>query len=288
MGTILGVSGVVIAHHFSAQQMPFICLAVAAIAFFCLLLRKTILHAREAQLKTEALEKNNALFARINKELEQFAYVASHDLKAPLRHIDNLAQWVIEDTQGTIPPEAEEKLTMLRDRVKRLDTLLNDILSYSRAGRIAGEAEEIDVNELVKSVAEPQLPAGFHLDFVSPMPMLVSPRAPLEQIWGHIFSNAVKHHDGSSGTISVNVRDQGDYYEFTVKDDGPGIPEDFHDRAFEMFQTLQSKDKIEGSGMGLAIIRKLAEYYGGRAWIESDMKARGTTIHFLWPKQLPL
>lgn len=222
---------------------------------------------------------------RSNLELERFAYVASHDLKAPLRSIDNLAKWVVEDTKGVLPPDAQEKLGLLRGRVARLEVLLDDILAYSRAGRIVDDPVEIDTRRLVESIAQTHMRDSFKVTIIDPMPVLFSPKTPLEQVFGNLISNASKHHDRASGTITVSARDKGDSYEFIVSDDGPGIPPEFHERVFEMFQTLQPRDKVDGSGMGMAIIKKLVEWRGGRVWIESVQGVRGTAIHFLWPKK---
>lgn len=234
---------------------------------------------------SEELRKSNELYAKTNQELERFAYIASHDLKAPLRSIDNLAKWVIEDTKGILPPDAQEKLDLLRGRISRMEILLSDILAYSRAGRIVDDEIQVDAGELVNTVIQSHVPDSFKVTIIDPMPTFLSPRTPLEQIFGNILSNAVKHHDCDSGSIIIRALDKGDFYEFIISDDGPGIPPEFHEHVFEMFQTLQSKDHAEGSGMGMAIIKKLVEYRNCRVWIESYEGKRGTAIHFLWPKK---
>jgi two-component system, LuxR family, sensor kinase FixL len=230
-------------------------------------------------------ERKNAELSlmRSNQELEQFAYVASHDLKTPLRNIDNLAKWVFEDNEKTLSGEAKEHLSLLRTCVTRLEVLLDDILAYSRAGRIVDDAREVDVGALVRQIAQTHVPSGFKVQLHGNFPEIVSPETPLTQIFGNIFSNAVKHHDKGGGIIEVRCTPIGRFYEFSVLDDGPGIPPEYHERAFQMFQTLQSRDKVEGSGMGMAIIKKLVEWQGGRVWIESEEGKRGTAIHFLWP-----
>jgi two-component system sensor kinase FixL len=220
---------------------------------------------------------------RSNKELEQFAYVASHDLKAPLRGIDNLAQWIVEDMGDALTPDAREKMNLLRSRVTRLEALLAGILSYSRAGRIVDTPEKIELGVLVNAVADLHVPDAFKVE-MGDMPVLVSSRTSLEQIFGNILSNAVRHHDKETGVIIIRAAEKDGFYELSVKDDGPGIPPEFHTAAFEMFQTLKPRDKTEGTGLGMAIIRKLVEWQGGKVWIESDGETRGTAIHFLWPK----
>ena len=230
--------------------------------------------------------KNNEIeLLRSNEELERFAYVASHDLKAPLRAINNLVQWVMEDTADILPEESRNNLNLMADRVSRMGTLLEDILTYSRAGRMTDNNVEINSYDLVKSLAEAHVPPPFTIAISDNMPVLSSPRTQLEQIFGNLLTNAVKHHDAPQGIITVSAKDAGEFYEFIVGDDGPGIDPAFHDRAFEMFQTLQSKDKVDGSGLGLAIVKKLVDWKNGKVWIESEKGRRGTEIHFFWPKK---
>ena len=220
---------------------------------------------------------------RSNQELEQFAYVASHDLKAPLRSIDNLAKWVVEDYADMMPEDAKEKLILLRGRVARLEALLSDILSYSRAGRITEPATRIDIQTMFRSLREIYIPDNFSLRTSSELQIIHSPKTALEQVLANLLSNAVKHHDKKQGEIELTLEDEAAYYKFTVSDDGPGIPEEFHERVFQMFQTLQSRDKIDGSGLGMSIIKKLVEWQGGKVWIKVK-EGRGTSICVLWPK----
>ncbi|MCD8526097.1 MAG: PAS domain S-box protein [Alphaproteobacteria bacterium] len=230
---------------------------------------------------TERKKAENSLM-RSNQELEKFAYVASHDLKEPLRNIDNLAKWAIEDMAAGQQPG--EKLTLLRDRVFRLEKLLDDILSYSRAGRIVEKASDVDVSHLLHQIIETRIPPSFSVVLPDELPTLTSPRTPLEQIFSNLLVNAVKHHDKESGTIKVSCEPDGNFYKFSVQDDGPGIPIEYHERIFEMFQTLKSRDEVDGSGLGMSIIKKLVEWQNGKVWVESKDGERGTKIVFLWPK----
>lgn len=223
---------------------------------------------------------------RYSQEVEQFAYIASHDLKAPLRGIDNLAKWIMEDLGEAMTPEIQKNFDLLRARVARLETLLGDILKYSRAGRIVEEPRELDTGELVHSLTRLH-PWGddFEIECVTEMPVIHSPRTPLEQIFTNLIANAVKHHDKQAGRVEISAADRGGFFEFCVRDDGPGIPEEFHDRAFALFQTLKPRDTQEGSGLGMSIVKKLVEWQGGRVWIDSSPGARGTAVHFLWPRR---
>jgi len=217
------------------------------------------------------LELYAAELRRSNKELDRFAYVASHDLKAPLRAIGTLARWTEEDAGAQLSAESHDHLKMLRGRVSRMEKLLDDLLQYSRAGRRSAEPEEIDVTTLVHGVLDLIAPAGdFRIEVAPDLPSLRAPRAPIQQLFLNLLANSVKHHDRPDGRIRVTGRRVGDVCEYTVEDDGPGIPPEHRERVFGMFQTLRPRDEVEGSGMGLAIIKKLVEAYGGNVWIEGD------------------
>jgi PAS domain S-box-containing protein len=223
---------------------------------------------------------------RSNRELDQFAYVASHDLKAPLRAIDNLSAWIEEDTGDLLPPASLEHLNKLRGRVQRMERLLDDLLAYSRAGRIQHRPEAVDLETLVRGVAEMQgLPPNFRFTLEGDLGPLYTLRVPLETVLRNLIGNAIKHHDRPDGHIQVTVCDQGDRLHFTVRDDGPGIAPQYHARIFEMFQMLQPRDRVEGSGMGLAIVKKLVESLGGQITLES-VEGEGASFSFTWPRQL--
>ncbi|MEN9935391.1 MAG: hypothetical protein RLZZ387_1970 [Chloroflexota bacterium] len=218
-----------------------------------------------------------------NRELDQFAYVTSHDLKAPLRGIANLAQWVEEDLDEAVTPEVRQHLELLRGRVNRMEGLIDGILQYSRVGRVAVQPERVDVGQLVADVVDLLAPPESATVEVAPdMPTLTTERLPLQQVFQNLIGNALKHA-GPAVRVRVSYRDHGTSYEFAVTDDGPGIPPQYHGRIFGIFQTLASRDKVEGSGLGLALIKKIVEYRRGRVWLEST-EGQGTTFFFTWPK----
>lgn len=237
------------------------------------------LAARQTQQAIQAeLERSNA-------DLDGFAYVASHDLKAPLRGIKNLAQWIDEDIGSNASAETKENLHLLNRRVDRLDKLLESLLAYSRVGRKIGITEKIDTQQLIDEISEYLAPpAGFVIRCIGKMPLVFSPKAPLEQVFRNLINNAIKHHDHASGEVLISAEDLGEYLRFSVADDGPGIAAEFHERIFQMFQTLRPRDEREGSGMGLAIVKKTVENFGGRITVRSESQERGTEFLFTWPK----
>ena len=224
---------------------------------------------------------------RSNRELDDFAYVASHDLKAPLRDIDNLATWIVEDAGDMLHEASRRHLALLKDRIQRMEHLLDDLLEYSRAGRISAPSEEFELSAAIAdAVAITKPPDRFEVTVSEIRALICTPRVPLDQILRNLVQNAIKHHHRDRGQISIHVRDLGQALEIAVSDDGPGIAPEFHERVFRMFQTLRPRDDVEGSGMGLAIVSKLVESHGGKVWLESTPGV-GTTMRFTWPKTWP-
>jgi PAS domain S-box-containing protein len=221
-----------------------------------------------------------------NHELEQFVYVASHDLKAPLRAIHNSAKWLEEDLEEHLTGETREHLDALRARVKRMEKLLDDLLEYARIGRSADSRydESIRGDLLMADVLALLSVEGFTVEVSPGFANIAVRRMPLQQILMNLIGNGIKHHDKKTGKIGVTVEDEGDLYSFAVKDDGPGIAAQFHDQVFEMFRTLRPRDQVEGSGMGLAMVRKHIEVAGGRLRLESA-RGEGSTFRFTWPKR---
>jgi light-regulated signal transduction histidine kinase (bacteriophytochrome) len=238
---------------------------------------------QEVERKAEELSQLAAALERSNQELDQFAYVTSHDLKAPLRGIANLAQWIEEDLPGEVPDEVQEHLRLLKGRVHRMEGLIDGILQYSRAGRVRGETETVDTGALVREVVELlDPPDNFTVQIASNLPTLHTERLLLQQVFMNLIGNAVKYTGRPDGTVRVESRESTGVHEFSVADDGPGIAPEYHERIFGIFQTLEARDKVEGTGIGLSLVKKIVENRGGRVWVESAEGA-GATFRFTWP-----
>jgi hypothetical protein len=223
---------------------------------------------------------------RSNEELDKFAYVASHDLKSPLRAIQNITSWVLEDCEGILPEDSAKDLVLLSERAGRMENLLDALLQYSRLGTRTAEVTEVDVNQLLTTLTTTlEVPPGFSIVIAEAekMPVIEAPEAMLNLVFGNYLVNAIKHHDQAKGKIEIHYQltDQG--HEFTVKDDGPGIDPQFHEKIFQMFATLKSRDEVEGSGMGLAFVKKAIERHGGKVFVKS-VAGQGTTMGFVWPE----
>lgn len=232
------------------------------------------------------LRRTMAELKRSNADLEHFAFAASHDLKSPLRAIDSLSQWLDEDLRDRLDPEHAGHLRLLRQRAQRMGRLLDDLLEYARAGR-AGNAEQVDVYQLVAQARELlSPPEGMRVEIEEPLPVVTAPVAPLRQVFVNLLGNAIKHHDRATGRVVVSARREDEWVEFTVADDGPGVPPEYREKVFEMFQTLRPRDEVEGSGMGLALVRRIVESAGGSVVLEGAGK-RGAVVRFRWPHRMP-
>jgi two-component system NtrC family sensor kinase len=260
-------------------------------------LKKRELDTERARMAQESAESRAALFdqlrktaaelLRSNAELEEFAYAASHDLRAPLHGIGNLADWLCEELSESLSEEQRKRFDLIHSRVHRLQSLVDDLLQYSRAGRPDGAPAPVETGPLVKEIADLlDPPPSFTIQVPADMPVVVSAVSPIRLVFSNLIGNALKHHNRRDGLIEVIAEDAGLCYRFSVRDDGPGIAPKFHDRIFGLFQTLSSRDCKEGSGLGLALVKRIVEKQGGKVEVDSDL-GRGATFSFTWPKHAP-
>ena len=233
------------------------------------------------------LSERNALdreLKRSNAELEQFAYAASHDLRAPLRAVRSLAGMLEEDLAGKLGADSAEHLSLLRSRVARMEGLLNALLEYARVGRTSEQSGAVDVRKLVdETFALVEMRPGFAVENRCPAITITTTKVALERVLLNLIVNALKHHDGTSGTVTVEAQAAEAFLVFVVRDDGPGIAAEYHERVFQMFQTLRGRDEVEGSGMGLTFVRKIVEQAGGAITLRSE--GRGSEFTFTWPRE---
>jgi PAS domain S-box-containing protein len=231
---------------------------------------------RETRQQVQELE-------RINKELDDFVYVASHDLRSPLRAIKTLAQWIIDD-DPSVDAQTKERLQLIQGRAQRMAQLLDDVMTYARAGKRPASAAVMSAAALTAEIAVTlQVPNGYRILTDRSLESVMVQRAPLEQVIHNLLGNAIKHHDRNQGSVRIWAVDNGARHRLFVADDGPGIPEPYRESVFEMFTTLKPRDEVEGSGMGLALVRKVVTGLGGECGIQASA-GRGTCLWFDWPK----
>jgi PAS domain S-box-containing protein len=241
--------------------------------------------AKELEWLNKLLTQTTTLLRKRNEELDRFVYVASHDLKAPLRAIANLSQWIEEDLAGQLPAENQRQMELLRGRVYRLEALINGLLEYSRAGQISQAIETVDVGTLIAEIIDSlDPPSTFTIQVQGGMPTLKTKRVLLFQVFSNLIANAIKYHHRRDGNIGISYRDRGEFYEFTVADDGLGIAPEHYDKVFAIFQTLQPRDRIESTGIGLAIVKKIVETEGGEISLDSKV-GEGARFCFTWLKE---
>jgi PAS domain S-box-containing protein len=237
--------------------------------------RKSV-EARQAEL----LEKIKS----INRELQSFAYVVSHDLKAPLRGIDIIAECLATNYADKLDQEGKEQLDLLGRRVERMNSLIDGVLLYSRIGQTSEEPVKVDLNELITEIIETIAPPPhITITIENQLPVVELERTRIIQVFQNLLGNAVKYMDKSKGEVRTGCLDADDFWKFSVADNGPGIEEKHFERIFQLFQTLGPRDGVESTGIGLTIVKKIVEMYGGKIWLEST-PGKGTTFFFTLPK----
>lgn len=221
----------------------------------------------------------------MNKELNDFAYIVSHDLKAPLRAIGTLVNWLVTDYGDKLGDEGKELLAMLLGRTKRMHDLIEGVLRYSRIGRTKEELTEVDLDRLVPEIVDLIAPPpNVEVKIRRPLPMIVAETTRIQQVFQNLLANAVKFMDKPQGVIEVGCVRENGHWKFHVADNGPGIEERHFKKIFQIFQTLSPRDEYESTGIGLTIVKKIIEMYGGSIWVESKV-GEGTTFHFTLPAE---
>jgi len=240
----------------------------------------------------QALEKLNAdlrttvqELRRSNIELQDFAYITAHDLKAPLRAIGTLSDWLASDYSDKFDEQGKEQIRLLKGRVSRMNELIDSILRYSEIGRSARHMEKVNLNMLIPEIiAQISPPENFDIIIDGELPIVVCEKIRLMQVFQNLIINAIKYTDKPQGKIRIGCIEEDDFWKFSVADNGPGIAGQYHGKIFKMFQTLATSDECRSTGIGLAVVKKIVELYGGNIWVESEV-GKGSTFWFTLPKQ---
>jgi signal transduction histidine kinase/FixJ family two-component response regulator len=246
------------------------------------------LHDRvlEIEQSNSQLSKTSGLLEKRNQELDEFSHIASHDLQAPLRGISNLADWLVSDLTGKLPPESQHQLELIQSRVIQMTALINGLLQYAMVGRENIPPVNVNLSQMIAEVVDMLAPPrNLAVQFPANLPTIKTHALLLKQVLSNLIGNAIKYHDRSAGTIKITVAEEDTQWRFTVIDDGPGIAPENHQKIFGIFQTLVGRDDTKGMGIGLAVIKKIVESRGGTVAVESTI-GQGSTFSFTWPKMV--
>ena len=224
-----------------------------------------------------------------NEELQQFAYVASHDLREPLRMVSGYMALLEKKYSDSLDERGKEYVRSAIDGAVRMDSLIVDLLAYSRAGTLPINLQQVDLNEVarraLKNLSQAIEETHAHIE-ISPLPEVVADKTQMLQVFQNLIGNAVKYHGSEEPVIVVTATERGDEWEVMVQDNGIGIPVEQQGRLFQMFMRLHTREEYEGTGIGLALVKKIVERHGGRIWVESDGRS-GSTFYFTISKNLP-
>ncbi|MEN6428447.1 MAG: PAS domain S-box protein [Phycisphaerales bacterium] len=252
------------------------------------ILLRDVTERKRAEIQLEDLNRNLqdtvGDLERSNQELRDFAHVAAHDLKAPLRGIATLAEWISQDCADKIDDQGRENLALMRQRVDRMILLIDGILRYAEIGHGDRLVESIDTGQVVAEVIE-QIAPGAHIEIrvERPLPTVFCERVALTQVFQNLISNAVKYIDKPQGEIRIAAAEEDGFWRFTVADNGVGIESRHFNRLFQMFQTLGSVPRADSTGIGLAVVKKIVQMHGGQVGVESK-PGQGSTFFFTLPK----
>ena len=249
----------------------------------------TNLENKVKERTVQLAEANNALELK-NKELDDFTYIVSHDLKEPLRGVKAFTKLLLEDYSQSLDKEAKEHLKIISESTSRMTRLIEDLLNLSRIGRVRNIEEGVDLNEVLsdvkKNLAYSLEEKGADLKIKENFPKVTCDRIRISEVFSNLISNAIKYSKKDrKPVIEIGYSDRITYHEFYVKDNGIGIEKQYYDRIFQIFQRLHAKGEYEGTGAGLTIVKKIVENHGGRVWVESEVDA-GSTFYFMLPKDI--
>ena len=248
------------------------------------LLERSIIHAIERKTSENHQLKLVSELATVNQELKDFAYIVSHDLKAPLRGIASLADWLRSDYGDRLDDEGRDMLQLMSGRVRRMSDLIDGVLEYSRVGRVKENKTQVNLSQLIHETIDMiAAPEGIKIAIDTELPTITFEKTRIQQVFQNLIGNAVKYMGKPEGEIHIGHSEMEDCWEFYVSDTGMGIEARHFDKVFQIFQTLVPRDQSESTGVGLAIVKKIVESYDGKIWLHSEID-KGSTFGFKLPK----
>ena len=243
---------------------------------------------KELARKTKQLKKKNKQLAKSNKDLQQFAYVASHDLQEPLRTVSNFIQLLQKRYQDKLDKDANEFINYAVNGVNRMRDLINDLLLLSRIKTRGKPFEEVDMNVVLNNVMSDLRNSIKEKNATitnDPLPEIIADRTQMRTILQNLISNALKFHGETPPRVHISGETKEKEWIFSVKDNGIGIDPQYFDRIFEIFQRLHTREEYDGTGIGLALCKKIIQRHKGKIWVESE-ENKGSTFYFSIPKSL--
>ncbi|MEZ0228438.1 MAG: ATP-binding protein, partial [Planctomycetota bacterium] len=244
--------------------------------------------------RERALHRRNKELASANAELDAFAYAASHDLRAPLRGIESMARFLWEDVGAQLDPEARDKLDRIRRAARRLHQLIDSLFEVARAGRELGEVREVSLGDCLEDAVD-ALQGGIRdskaeVEVKSDLPSVWGDRTRLSQVLQNLLGNAIKYSSGAGRTphieVGARVEESGDVVALWIRDNGIGIPEDQHQRIFQLFRRLHRDEEYEGTGVGLSIVQRVVHAHGGDVSV-SSVPGEGSIFTIRLPRHPP-
>jgi signal transduction histidine kinase len=247
---------------------------------------KLKLEVQERMRAEQALREAGEELRSVNRDLQDFAYVVSHDLKAPLRSARQVLDWIREDYEDRFDEAGREYLELLTERVKLMHGLIEGILKYSRVGRSNEGDEMVDLQEMMNDIiAMMAAPPNIEIEIENHLPAILGEPTGLHEVFQNLLDNAIKYMDKSQGIIKIGSTVKNGDWLFKVQDNGPGIDRSEFDNIFKIFRTLSETEDIQSTGIGLALVKKIIERKGGRVWVESE-PGKGSTFFFTLPKRV--
>ena len=218
-----------------------------------------------------------------NEQLNDYAHLVSHDLKSSIRSLSALLSWIKEDCGEKIGEESVDNLNLMEEKIEKMDKFLEDIINYSEIGAKSLKSNTIDLNKKVAKIIDSiHIPKNINIVVKGNLPVLKADARKLRQVFQNLISNAVNFNNKEVGLVEIGVEETEDLYTFSIQDNGPGIPEEYHEKIFNTFTTLGYQEK--STGMGLSIVKRVLDLYGGEIWLKSEV-TKGTTFYFTIPKK---
>ena len=230
------------------------------------------------------LKESNQKLKEINKQLDEFVYIVSHDLKAPLRGLSSISSFLEDELGNDMKPEVAELLGLIKKRTAWMQNLISSILHYSRMSNSCAVKEDINLNELINNIIEMvDPPENFKFEVADNMPVLYAEKIKIHEVFQNLISNGIKYNNKENGLIRIGFFEYPDHYDFYVQDNGQGIKPEHFERIFGIFQTLSPKENTDSTGIGLTIVKKIVEQHGGKVTLSSEY-GEGTKFTFTWKK----